>query len=697
MFMSMSAAAAADAPAPPQKPKKNTKTFSGCWTCRVRKVKCDEAKPHCLQCRRKGTQCEGYGVRLQWVNDNDNDAESPNMLPARSKITPDANSLALSYSRVNHILNTLDSLDSQCKATGTKDISVFIEFFGAFGTGQEAPPVPMTQTCTTKSITDSRDEISLVEVDSSPSPIGEQSNDNSPLSSCRSFGPCGGGDNQVLTFDQITDLGHVDDSPNEIDVVCMEDHNVIEDGETQLPLNFSDSLTATSFILFPTPSFLSCNERFLLYHYAKRVLYIFCVVDHEKSPWKTIHLSRALHAVGELTVQGTTSRIQNALTSTLLATSAFLLANDNKLSHRTDEARNWRTAAENYRGKAIKLLRDAVEQEFYHESPPKYKDFLATTLSMITINVVSGDIETCGIHLDGAFRLITHAQKWKRTYSPKAQSLHRIYFYLRAIYESTAPRQCNANRRLSLSNEPRNSDPSRQDDIFCRHLLDEQMRGYEPGLNLDFDSPITSCERIYGIPHSLLYLLTRVIDLINKMPVTANTSSAGLVPEHLVGECDDVERRILAWPEAVNLQQSIDKADSASSRIVYHHTLAFHNALVIYFAQHIPLVGHRFLQPYVTAVLKSMEAIEMFKIGAETLAAPLYWPAFIAGSEAFEKGLQDRFRLWYDHVQVYRIEALRTGIKVLTEIWEAGPSTGPRTTCYWRAAIERLDIRLMLS
>lgn len=47
--------------------KKRTKTFTGCWTCRERKVKCDETDPFCLQCRRKGVSCKGYDTRLQWL------------------------------------------------------------------------------------------------------------------------------------------------------------------------------------------------------------------------------------------------------------------------------------------------------------------------------------------------------------------------------------------------------------------------------------------------------------------------------------------------------------------------------------------------------------------------------------------------------------------------------------------------------
>ncbi|KXJ84721.1 hypothetical protein Micbo1qcDRAFT_170004, partial [Microdochium bolleyi] len=48
-------------------PRKHSKTFSGCWTCRTRRVKCDEVRPACVQCRSKGLDCQGYGVRLRWM------------------------------------------------------------------------------------------------------------------------------------------------------------------------------------------------------------------------------------------------------------------------------------------------------------------------------------------------------------------------------------------------------------------------------------------------------------------------------------------------------------------------------------------------------------------------------------------------------------------------------------------------------
>ncbi|KAL3487215.1 fungal-specific transcription factor domain-containing protein [Aspergillus germanicus] len=52
---------------PPHRVTK-TKTFAGCWTCRRRKVKCDNLRPRCRRCG-EGDRCEGYNVDLYWVND----------------------------------------------------------------------------------------------------------------------------------------------------------------------------------------------------------------------------------------------------------------------------------------------------------------------------------------------------------------------------------------------------------------------------------------------------------------------------------------------------------------------------------------------------------------------------------------------------------------------------------------------------
>ncbi|KAI0844246.1 hypothetical protein F5Y00DRAFT_274396 [Daldinia vernicosa] len=40
--------------------KGSTKVRTGCSTCKIRKVKCDEGKPHCQRCISTGRKCDGY-------------------------------------------------------------------------------------------------------------------------------------------------------------------------------------------------------------------------------------------------------------------------------------------------------------------------------------------------------------------------------------------------------------------------------------------------------------------------------------------------------------------------------------------------------------------------------------------------------------------------------------------------------------
>lgn len=42
------------------------RNFNGCWTCRIRKVKCDTTRPNCNRCVKAGLSCEGYDIKLSF-------------------------------------------------------------------------------------------------------------------------------------------------------------------------------------------------------------------------------------------------------------------------------------------------------------------------------------------------------------------------------------------------------------------------------------------------------------------------------------------------------------------------------------------------------------------------------------------------------------------------------------------------------
>lgn len=47
-----------------RKPTQRTHTFTGCFTCRRRRVKCDGDRPACTRCKNAGFECLGYGFRF---------------------------------------------------------------------------------------------------------------------------------------------------------------------------------------------------------------------------------------------------------------------------------------------------------------------------------------------------------------------------------------------------------------------------------------------------------------------------------------------------------------------------------------------------------------------------------------------------------------------------------------------------------
>ncbi|KAI9148936.1 ustiloxin B cluster transcription factor ustR [Paramyrothecium foliicola] len=45
-----------------------TRSHSGCWSCRLRKKKCDERRPICTECMCVGLECHGFGEKPAWMD-----------------------------------------------------------------------------------------------------------------------------------------------------------------------------------------------------------------------------------------------------------------------------------------------------------------------------------------------------------------------------------------------------------------------------------------------------------------------------------------------------------------------------------------------------------------------------------------------------------------------------------------------------
>ncbi|KAH1413754.1 hypothetical protein KXW40_003773 [Aspergillus fumigatus] len=585
----------------------------------------------------------------------------------------------LDWDQVDGILRYLDSLESVINSS-SEEVNANIQNFGVFSLASASCPPPVHDPSTTAPYMPKDFQLENgYELNFDPDPVlieSESSHDNSEAEAAWNL--CNlHGEQLPLDFPPQQDLapsaisvppgiGSTPSDPSD-NAVGSQPFEVgallfLEDANSRLPNKAAQALPTPTHCLenLEVPS----QERLLMGHYRNRVVNLFCVIDNAKSPWKTIHLARVLQCAGELSFGGTTTRIRDALRKTLLSISAFYLSNDCRARHRNDEAESWGTVASRYRCDAIGLLKYAVETDLYADKRPKYKEFLATMLSMVTINVMSGDTSTCSVHLDGAERLINHMEARKSTFSRKAQSLHRIYLYLRVIYESTAVRKprCGVSRFSPSLGSQKTFGP--QPAVPRSHLLIEEdttpssMMPMAPNV-LESESPISDMstyECIYGIPQNLLILLKESIELIDEVNSYRSNPDTLSIPESLSQACDELEQKIMDWPLHKHLNRCKMSKNSTSATIIYHQTRAFLNALIIFFSQGVRLMSHRYLRQYVEAILDSIEAIEQLKAETKILAAPLFWPAFMGATEAFEPRHQERFRQWASvlHVPAWR-------------------------------------------
>ncbi|RMX89127.1 hypothetical protein D0869_01099 [Hortaea werneckii] len=544
--------------------RKRTKTFTGCWTCRWRKVKCDETGPPCLQCRAKSIACEGYGIRLQWLPPRLTSASDgprgPVALPAvpfqrASRQLVEIASVtetqrpAIQPQRLDQILSFIDTLDADHVSEDETFASV--ENFGVFKLDFR----PSTHRCGSSRVAsasalpactqESRAASPAASLHSSESSPDFASQPNLAPLSQRSEAPASDGESSDMTRLEQQDTPHPLDPRLAALAKPAEPRGR---GPTVVELGCRDS-----------PSVILSDEDW-------RYQYDFGRADRPPSP------------VAEL---------------------------------------------------------DHFLMRHYSE------------------RVMSGDLTTCGVHLDGAQQLLQHIWGAKKQMSEKTKSLQRVYCYLRIIWESTQVMKEDHEDHEELPPKPIN------DESVFQYLDDDGPSGHDshyiPSNGLQ-DMSMSPFECIYGIPQSLLVMLEETIKLIDKVQQDRRTEDSVAIPPTLEPACEDLEQRILDW----------------SSHLESPPVLSAQSA-------------------------DSIEAVERIKAEANVLAHPLFWPAFIAASEAFNVEQQQSFQRWYTEAESYGIASVRTGIRVLHEVWKQGPRRAGSRVCSWRQVVSHNRETLMLS
>ncbi|KAK9367110.1 fungal-specific transcription factor domain-containing protein [Lipomyces kononenkoae] len=103
-----------------------TKTFTGCWTCRRRKVKCDTTRPYCQRCCKSGLRCEGYDIELCWVTGSE--TVPPSAIKRNAMRQQVSAPLVFPLDKVDQMLVDLDLLNAPVITSETLSLGPFSVF-----------------------------------------------------------------------------------------------------------------------------------------------------------------------------------------------------------------------------------------------------------------------------------------------------------------------------------------------------------------------------------------------------------------------------------------------------------------------------------------------------------------------------------------------------------------------------------------
>ncbi|KAF5964016.1 transcription factor ARG81 [Fusarium bulbicola] len=709
-------------------PKKveRTRTFTGCRTCRSRHAKCDEAQPECGTCKRLGLACGGYGARLFWIRD---DAVRPELQQShrgseyRYPLFSESERRLMSDELKGSLgkrtaLALLADIDSACEKSDVGD-ALMKGPFGVFQSVEEKELTLDTIECSPDTNTDNTSTSMYAETDGFieeiqrtdwPDQLPEDDLDIfthslDPGFSINSEEMTAG--DQMNMHDSIANF-FVDDpmgaeglalfSPGFISQVMGNDTAAQED-----TIDPSLQHQMTEVVPYPrnitSPSGLPEEAEPLLRHYRQHIAGQRSTMQAKrKSPWEIIFLPCALETFAELSLWNEASHTRSSIFYTLLAHSALQL----HMSKAPNSlAADWKEIGLKNHERAQNHLRQALQHEMFGPRQASYKELLMAILAMaMTSGQLHNGARAFRIFLLDAERLIRLRGLANQAQNPfKSRLLHHMYTHLRVIAES-----------ISLWSEPL---PESSSEIQGR----EQFRTFritEEGLNMGLDPAQEKTDElgyndihlevqgrwtqtlypvIYGIPESLMTLLSQTVSLSNeknRLETVARCNPS--ISEALSKHTKTLENRIWAWPSTLDPTEPV-KMPTGDEDLVRHPqvrsmTLAIHQALVIYFYRRVYDMNAMILQDLVRKTLEYLEPCLSELIDDQDFATSLAWPAFVAACEAVSPDLQERALKCLgvtDDKGVYFTN--RPAGVVVPLIWERRKQSGDWTTS-WQSLVQ---------
>ncbi|RDK45873.1 hypothetical protein M752DRAFT_324663 [Aspergillus phoenicis ATCC 13157] len=608
-----------------------SRSLGGCETCRRRHAKCDETRPSCLVCKRAGLVCERYEIRLLFDASDSQSSRCRRPLFTEDMRQRMSEQLTDSLD-LDDVHTILTKIDDQCEGQEGDTNSSFTTCMGPFGAFRvvraemDLPESPM----------DPVDE-PLPQVEDNPVNAGlEMSLDdafsNDPLMECL--------------------FGHVN-----VDVTAdLDAHDFFA---ATLPSAESEGISPQSlsggFLMGPSPSvplqasLLSSPEiqyapsvtnlappdaPLLLSAYTKNVTQLFSPIQLEKSPWSMLYMPPAMETLALLTMGELANNTRMSIFYAILATSAFT----QRLSSLTRSASQyWQRQAETFAIEAQNYLKRALHDASSSVKKVKYKDVLIALLCMNTVSESTSVLPVSHVEIES-----DHA-------SPDT---------VRSIATTRSFRLRQWEGRLD----------QRMSELKEQHQGENDLHLEIPGR---WDS--TMYPQVFGLPESLLFLLSQVTRLGNERDLSDLGSYTGALDfRQFSARARSLERCISTWrppslPDA-DPQSIIAQTNATVVRLMLS---ALHKALLIFFYRRIYDVDPMILQDKAWQVRDALAQVERDDMPATRIAAPFIWAAFIAACEALDPSLQDWFAGWFEtSARKSGLGTFKLALKIARQVWE---------------------------
>ncbi|KAJ5354472.1 hypothetical protein N7541_005516 [Penicillium brevicompactum] len=663
-----------------QSKTRRTRSLGGCKTCKRRHVKCDQTHPSCQTCTAMGLACEGFSDGVHWMSDKKSGSCQKSTTGKRGHLT----SLGIRHHLYTGLRRSMGALISKGLVSGSIDASLQeIDLRSqdpSFVSNSETQVGPFAVLNFSESSISIRQQENTQERSDHPiSPLpthldGSASHNPSyPLFDIPGFSDevlqwsdlfNTGDDFQAILSDPSFGLG----SP--LDFQCssqMDGRIIVVDSALE------NAPHQPSILEQPiAPIDILADAAFLLQTFQKDIVPQMTVVPLAKSPWNMLNVPHALITLGELTImesQDVKHARQANLYSLLACSARFLETSPSTESFGLSPRAHWKEIADQAYSKARSHMDISLVKELNGANKAKLKDQLMALYGLIEFAIFSNRYLDARKYLIDAERLLRFRALAKCEISQKLRLLFNIYGWLRLIGESTyvlhnyVPSDSfinNLNANCQIHKTPAGEKSTAEIHERCRRIDDFlYFEHSEVDLNIDepkdrrLDLPDihlqdsrmsveSLCQQVYGIPETMLSLVSQTTRLANVMETLQNAHDSNIPISDQVWKT--LKRRRTRLENVINSFRGRELASSTGEAQISPYKLmvqALNTALVIFFYRRVRQVHPAVLSGYVDHIITTFrEWLALVRDGSPVGPGAL-WPIFIAGCEATTKPQRD--------------------------------------------------------